>query len=134
MKLFRNFLILTRFQWMNEAIIDLTNLITDESMLFISIFMFSKPSISNVNPSISCLCFILKFISSFLVGFYELWLTTCKELFWDILKRHSQDLYLFSISFLLKAVSERIEISSSRPFFGYNLRNFTCVTWCECSF
>ena len=134
MKLFRNFLILTRFQWMNEAIIDLTNLITDESMLFISIFMFSKISISNVNPSISCLCFILKFISSFLVGFYELWLTTCKELFWDILKRHSQDLYLFSISFLLKAVSERIEISSSRPFFGYNLRNFTCVTWCECSF
>lgn len=44
------------------------------------------------------------------------------------LKRHSQDLYLFSISFLLKAVSERIEISSSRTFFGYNLRNFTCVT------
>ena len=62
---------------MNKAIVDLTNLITDESMLFISIFMFSKPSISNVNPSISCLCFILKFISfiyhtSFLVGFYEL--------------------------------------------------------------
>ena len=78
---------------MNEAIIDLTNLITDESMLFISIFMFSKPSISNVNPSISCLCFILKFISSFLVGFYELWLTTCKELFKkkkkDILKTYT---------------------------------------------
>ena len=93
-KLFRLYLIPTWDLWISEATVDLTNVITNKSILFVPIFIFSSLSIFYVKLSIFCLSCIFRFLSSIFKVF-----TSCdnlQRLVQMYCKKTLVSLYMFS--------------------------------------